>query len=71
MDPLMVLVDSHHLYQRTMLHRGLDILLGVVFDRAILMGTKVGLALKILYKFQMGQLQDQGSNLRIGAIHLG
>uniref|UniRef100_A0A2N9GEB0 Reverse transcriptase domain-containing protein n=1 Tax=Fagus sylvatica TaxID=28930 RepID=A0A2N9GEB0_FAGSY len=24
-----------------------------------LMGTKVGLALKILYKFQMGQLQDQ------------
>jgi hypothetical protein len=24
-----------------------------------MMGTKVGLALKILYKFQMGQLQDQ------------
>jgi hypothetical protein len=27
--------------------------------RKTLMGTKVGLALKILYKFQMGQLQDQ------------
>ena len=26
-----------------------------------LMGTKVSLALKILYKFQMGQLQDQES----------
>jgi hypothetical protein len=26
-----------------------------------LMGTKVGLALKIFYKFQMGQLQDQES----------
>uniref|UniRef100_A0A2N9I1S8 CCHC-type domain-containing protein n=1 Tax=Fagus sylvatica TaxID=28930 RepID=A0A2N9I1S8_FAGSY len=28
-------------------------------DNENLMGTKVGLALKILYKFQMGQLQDQ------------
>jgi hypothetical protein len=30
-----------------------------MFVLDFLMGTKVGLALKILYKFQMGQLQDQ------------
>jgi hypothetical protein len=36
-----------------------------------MMGTKVGQVLKILCKFLMGQLQDQGSNARIGAIHLG
>uniref|UniRef100_A0A2N9FCF4 CCHC-type domain-containing protein n=1 Tax=Fagus sylvatica TaxID=28930 RepID=A0A2N9FCF4_FAGSY len=29
------------------------------FEERGMMGTKVGLALKILYKFQMGQLQDQ------------
>uniref|UniRef100_A0A2N9FW43 CCHC-type domain-containing protein n=1 Tax=Fagus sylvatica TaxID=28930 RepID=A0A2N9FW43_FAGSY len=31
----------------------------ILLRRGGMMGTKVGLALKILYKFQMGQLQDQ------------
>jgi hypothetical protein len=31
----------------------------ILLRREGMMGTKVGLALKILYKFQMGQLQDQ------------
>jgi hypothetical protein len=30
-----------------------------------LMGSKVGLALKILYKFHMGQLQDQEQRKKI------
>jgi hypothetical protein len=31
----------------------------ILLRRGGMMGTKLGLALKILYKFQMGQLQDQ------------
>uniref|UniRef100_A0A2N9FCV1 Reverse transcriptase domain-containing protein n=1 Tax=Fagus sylvatica TaxID=28930 RepID=A0A2N9FCV1_FAGSY len=48
----------------------------ILLRRGGMMGTKVGLALKILCKFQWANYkiksqEDQGSNARIGAIHLG
>ena len=46
------------LWVRRESHR-FQLLAGFIYFVALLMGTKVDLALKILCKFQMGQLQDQ------------